>query len=279
MDNDCSALSLVARPPAIFWVPSATGSRAFVTSIGLTPARSSRVANTSWVRLRSIVSMAVKEETLEAWYSARPESTRASVRMRNPSRRLASTSAVSESITWSCARTRTARNTGWLSGVTARSSSTVTRSPRPWVVPSTTAMFFTPPPRSISVGRKMIAPKNTGPSRAITQNHFLRTRSTNSRRITAHTLRTGLVQLRLGRGGHGLRSHEVDEDLVERGLGELEARQSRARGDEDPEDLLRVRLRRQLELRELSRNVLLRDQTPIRENPVGVASGAIKVDQ
>ncbi len=56
------------------------------------------------------------------------------------------------------------------------------------MVPSTTAMSFTPPPRIINCGSRMMAPKNSGPTNAITQNHFWRTRSMNSRRTTAQTL-------------------------------------------------------------------------------------------
>ncbi len=90
-ENPCAALSCVAFPPAIFCVARAIGSRALPTTVGFTPSRSSRVENTTWVSARWMVSIAVNDDTLDAWYSARPESTIPSVRMRNPSKCFAST--------------------------------------------------------------------------------------------------------------------------------------------------------------------------------------------
>src|SRR5436190_12835841 len=107
-------------------------------------------------------------------------------------------------------------------------------------------MCFTPPLPVSSVGRMNIAPKNAGPRMTITQNHRWRTRSANSRRITARILRTRRLHVRARRGGGGLGADEIDKDLIERGLGELEARQPGPRGHQRPEDLLRVPLGRQL---------------------------------
>src|SRR5207244_13388054 len=56
-----------------------------------------------------------------------------------------------------------------------------------------------------------------------------------ARRRPAQTRRTR-ARLRPGRRG----ADEIDEDLVQRGLHQLEARQARPRPDEFPEDLLRV---------------------------------------
>src|SRR2546426_4214155 len=58
-------------------------------------------------------------------------------------------------------------------------------------------------------GSRNTTPKNTGPSSAITQNHLLRIRSTNSRRTTAQTL---CIRPRLG--PRRVRPDQVDEDLV-----------------------------------------------------------------
>src|SRR5207245_9485305 len=171
-----------------------------------------------------------------------------------------------------------ASNTRWLSGVAGRSSAAVTRSPRPLVVPSTTAMSFRPPHRIIKLGRKMIAPKNTGPSSAITQNHFRRTRSTNSRRTTARILPTGPL-LRVRRRCDRLRPHQVDEDLVERGLGELKAGEPRAGRHEGLEDLLSVRSGGELQLGVLPGAVRLRHQAWVGEDPIGVAASAVEIDE
>src|SRR2546428_13562219 len=91
-------------------------------------------------------------------------------------------------------------------------------------------------------------PKIAGASNAITQNDFLRTRSTNSRRMPARALRTGRLRHRPRHCGRRLRPHQVDEDLVERGLGELKAGEPRAGCHEGLEDFLSVRPRSQLQL-------------------------------
>src|SRR2546422_8205436 len=76
----------------------------------------------------------------------------------------------------------------------------------------------------------MTPPKRTGPRIAEIQNHLVRTRSTNSRRMTAHTLCTGANSCRCrgwnGGCGRRLRTHEVDENLVrsEEHTSELQSR-------------------------------------------------------
>src|SRR5207249_3162980 len=99
--------------------------------------------------------------------------------------------------------------------VLPRASESATRAPNPDAVPSTTTMPLAPPLAAKCRGMKMIAAKKRGPRIAETQNHLLRTRSTNSRRITAQILRT-----------HRLRPHQVDEDFVQRRLLQLELGQA-----------------------------------------------------
>src|SRR5204862_4530230 len=104
---------------------------------------------------------------------------------------------------------------------------------------------------------------STGPRTADTQNHLVRTRSTNSRRMIAQTLCTVLASGR-GRGG-SLRPHEVHEDLVQRGTGQLKAREARARRHEALEDFLRIRSRCKLELRLLPKVLDLGHESQVRE--------------
>src|SRR2546426_2701482 len=102
----------------------------------------------------------------------------------------------------------------------------------------------------------MTPPKRTGPRIAEIQNHLVRTRSTNSRRMTAQTLYTGANSCRR-RGWNGgcrrrLRTHEGDENLVEGRARQLKPRQTRARLDPPAQDLLGGRAIRPLELRLLA---------------------------
>src|SRR5690348_8159410 len=217
------------------------GTRASATTLGSTPARSSRAACTASATTRSSAPTVPNPETFDPRYSAFPESTAASVRIRNPLSRLCSTSPVSESTTRSPAGTRTAAK------MRPALSESVIRRPRGPAVASTTAMSFTPPPRASTAGSTKTAPKNSGPTRAMIQNQRLRTRSTNSRRTTAHTLRIGPFKLR----PHGVRTDEVDEDLVERRFLELKTRESGARTNQRGEDPLRVGTGGELELRVL----------------------------
>src|ERR1700704_133561 len=99
----------------------------------------------------------------------------------------------------------------------------------------------------------MMPANSTGPRIADTQNHLVRTRSTNSRRMTAQTLCTGSsVAPTASRGGRRLRAHQVHEDLVKGGTRQLEPREPCAGFDERLEDLLGVGPRSQLELRLLA---------------------------
>src|SRR6266566_1045409 len=104
----------------------------------------------------------------------------------------------------------------------------------------------------MSSGSRNTAAKKSGPSSAITQNAFLRTRSTNSRRTTTQTLRMC-----------GLRSDQVDEDLVQRRLLQLEPRQPRARRHQSLEDLLGIGAGRELQLSILAVVVDLAHETLI----------------
>ena len=147
---------------------------------------------------------------MEARYCARPVAVRESDNTRNPSMLLRPTSRANESSTPGPPGTRpTTKNR------CVESSRAATTAPSAVVVRSTTTTRLTPPPADMSSGSRKIAAKNTGPSSAITQNDFLRTRSTNSRRTTAQTLRTGRLRVRLRCGPSGLRPHQVDEDLVQ----------------------------------------------------------------
>src|SRR6266581_1162917 len=229
--------------------------RARATTRGSTPARSSRTTVTTSPMVRSSAPIVASPVTFDPRYSALPESTAASVTMRKPLSRFFPTSAASESRTALPAAMRSARNTR------LPSRSWVIRAPTGPVVPSTTTIRVTPPPRARRAGSRNTAAKNSGPSSAMTQNHLLRIRSTNSRRTTAHTLRIR-PHLRPRR----LRAHEIDEDLVERGLLQLEPRQPGAGRDQALEDLLRVRSRLELELGIVTIVVGLLDDPLVREH-------------
>src|SRR5438034_7593422 len=235
-EKDCAAVSPVVFPPAIFLVSIRTGIRARATTRGSTPARSSRTALTTSPMVRSRAPTVANPETLDPRYSAFPESAAASVTMRKPASRFCSTSVVSESTTLPLAGTRCARNIGlslrrW-----------VIRAPTGPVVASTTTICRTPPRLARTVGSTNTAAKNSGPRSAITQNHRLRMRSTNSRRITTQTLR-----IRSHLGSRGIRADQVDEDLVQGRLLQLELRQPRPRRHQALQDLLRIGARGELQ--------------------------------
>src|SRR6266513_1028362 len=236
-EKDCAAVSPVVLPPAIFLVSIRTGIRARATTRGSTPSRSSRTAVTTSPMVRWRAPTVANPETLDPRYSAFPESAAASVTMRKPASRFCSTSVVSESTTLPLAGTRRTRNIGlslrrW-----------VIRAPTGPVVASTTTICRTPPRLARTVGSTNTAAKNSGPRSAITQNHRLRMRSTNSRRITTQTLR---IRSRLG--SRGIRADQVDEDLVQGRLLQLELRQPRPRRHQALQDLLRIGARGELQL-------------------------------
>src|SRR5437016_2524212 len=230
--NDCAELSPVVADPEIFLVRRSILSCARPTVAGSTPARSSRAFTASRPSTPRSSSMSRNEDTFAARYSAAPVSTVRSARMRSPSSRLRPTSRVKESNSPARGADRAT-----IMKVLPRASESATRAPNPDVVPSTTTMALVPPAAAKCRGMMMIAAKKSGPRMAETQNHLLRTRSTNSRRITAQILRT-----------HRLRPHQVDEDLVQRRLLQLELGQPRARRHEALEDLLGVGAGRELEL-------------------------------
>src|SRR2546421_11994389 len=196
------------------------------TSRGSTPARCRRTTVRASPTGRCRAPLPAK--TLDPRYSTLPESSAASVTIKKPSSCLARTWAVSESTTPEAAGTRIAQ-------LPLRPSCSAMRTPSCVVVPSTIAMRFSPPPRPSCPERKKTAPNSTGPTSAPIQNHRVRTRSTNSRRTTAQILCIGSYA-----GLRRLRAHQVDEDLQERRLAQLEARQPRARRDQVPQDALRV---------------------------------------
>src|SRR5256886_7251194 len=101
----------------------------------------------------------------------------------------------------------------------------VIRAPTGPVVASTTTICRTPPRLARTGGSTNTAAKNNGPSSAITQNHRVRMRSTNSRRITTQTLR-----IRSHLGSRGIRADQVDQDIVQGRLLQLELGQLPPRG-------------------------------------------------
>src|SRR5437667_1382006 len=140
-------------------------------------------------------------------------------------------------------------------------------------------MLRTAPPIDCTIWNTMIPANSTGPRIAETQNHLVRTRSTNSRRMTAQTLCTGSVLASAARcGGRGLRAHEVYEDLVKGWTRELKAREPRSGTDERLEDLLRVGPRREFELRLLAEVLDLRHEPPVREDLLRAALAAVERD-
>src|SRR6266699_13455 len=248
--NDCAELSPVVVDPEIFLVSRSIRICARPTVAGSTPARSSRAFTASRPSTPRSSSMSRNDETFAARYSAAPVSTVRSVRTRSPSSRLRPTSCVRES-------NSPGRGTDRATTVNVlpRASESATRAPSPDVVPSTTTMALVPPVEAKRSGMMMIAPKNTGPRIADAQNHLLRTRSTNSRRITAQILRT-----------RRLRPHQVDEDLVQRRLLQLELGQPRARRHQALEDLLGIGAGGELELGILAVVVHLAHERSVREH-------------
>src|SRR3989454_690231 len=240
--NDWAALSPVVFEPEIFFVSRLIRSWARPTRVGSTPWRSRRAATASRASTSCSSATSRNDDTLEARYSAVPVSPTASVTMRKPSSCFAPTSWVREPTPPAPAGTRVARK------ISPWPSSAATRAPNAPVVPSTTAMRRVPPAPANSTGTTIIPPKNTGPSSAEIQNHLLRTRSTNSRRMTAQTLRTRPSRLRPCLARRRVRPHQVDEDLVQRRLAQLEPRQPGSRTHQSGEQALRVGVRCELEL-------------------------------
>src|SRR4029077_13522680 len=271
-ENDCPAVSPVVRPPAIFWVRSDTLSCACATTCGSTPARSRRAFSAKRLSASRSRPMSSIDETFAARYSAVPASNSESDTRRKPSIRFASTSPARESSTPGApAMRRTTTNPR----VEARPEATA--APRSVVVRSTTTRRLTPPLPERSTGARNTAAKNIGPSMAITQNDLCRTRSVNSRRTTAQTLRTGARSA--GHGGRPRpRPHEIDEDLVQRRLLQLELRKPRARRHEPLEDLLRVSARLELQLGILPVVVDLAHKTFICKHLRGSAKAAVEPD-
>src|SRR5882762_3094866 len=235
--KDCPALSPVVRPRVILLVCRDTRSWACATSLGFTPARSRRAFSAARPSVSRSSPMSSSDDTFDARYSAVPAPSSESDSNRNPSIRRAPTSLVSESSTPGAPGMRPTTTKPRV-----ESSRAATAAPSVVVVLSTTTSRLTPPPWESNTGTRKTAAKNTGPSMAITQNDFLRTRSTNSRRMTASTLLTGRSV-----ASH-LRADQVDEDLVERRLLELEAREPGARRHQPCEHALRVRAGCELEL-------------------------------
>src|SRR5712671_6924921 len=124
----------------------------------------------------------------------------------------------------------------------------------------------------------MMPANSTGPKMAETQNHFVRTRSTNSRRMTAQTLRMGpsIPACRDCRRGVG--ADEVDENLVERRTRQLEPREARTGGHERAQDLLGIGARSELQLGLLAKVLDFRHQPPIREDLLRAALAAVERD-
>src|SRR5512135_3047232 len=208
--NDWPELSPVVVEPEIFLVCRSTWSCASRTTFGSTPARSRRVFTAVRPSTPFSTPISRNEETLELRYSATPESTVASVTIRNPSSRRRLTSRVRESIKPGRGGTR-ARS---LNAPLAPNES-ATLAPKGDRVPSTTTSRFVPPPPEKRIGRKIRAAKKTGPSNAEIQNHRVRTRSTNSRRTTASTLCMVGSPVFDRLHPRRVRPDQVDEDLVE----------------------------------------------------------------
>src|SRR5207244_3727380 len=129
-------------------------------------------------------------------------------------------------------------------------------------------------PRYSALPESTAASKNNGPTSAMIQNQRRRTRSTNSRRTTAQTLRIGPPPLCV----RGIRTDQVDEDLVERRLLQLEARESRARLDQRREDPLCVCVGRELELGVLTVVIDLAHERAIGEHVRGTPGLAVEPD-
>src|SRR2546425_2124638 len=260
--NDCAELSPVLADPALSLVWTSIRICARPTVPGSTPARSSRAFTASRPSTPRSSSMSRNDDTFAARYSAAPVSSVRSVRTRSPSSRLRPTSRVRES-------SSPARSTGRATTVNVlpRASESATRAPNPDAVPSTTTMDLVPPVEAKRSGMMMIAAKNTGPRIADVQNHLLRTRSTNSRRITAQILCT-----------RRLRPHQVDEDLIQRRLLQLELGQPRARRHEALEDLLGIGVGGELELGILAVVVHLAHEGSVCEHLRGPAEAPVEPD-
>src|SRR5688500_14321964 len=103
---------------------------------------------------------------------------------------------------------------------------------------------------AIQAGSTVIAAMKSGPMSVPMMNHFVRTRSMNSRRTTATSLGYQWLAMAahvlLDAGGADF----LQEDLVQRGLHELEAVDRGPGRDEAAEQLLRVGAGRQLHLDE-----------------------------
>src|SRR6266550_7934420 len=135
---------------------------------------------------------------------------------------------------------------GWNLG-SATASCATTRPPKPVVVASTTAIWRSPPAfLASSIWNPMMPTISRGPRIVPTQNHLVRTRSTNSRRRIAKTLRTGHLRARIR--VRGIRADQVDEDLVQRRRHQLELGEPRPRGHQCFQNLLRVGRGGQLQL-------------------------------
>src|SRR5256885_7149310 len=260
--NDCAELSPVVADPETFLVSRSIRICARPTVVGFTPARSSLAFTASRPSTPRSSSMSRNDDTFTARYSAAPVSTVRSVRTRIPSSRWRPISRARDS-------SSPARGTDRVTTVNVlpRASESATRAPNPAAVPSTTTMAFVPPVEARRSGMMMIAAKNTGPRIADAQNHLLRTRSTNSRRITAQILRTRC-----------LRPHQVDEDLVQRRLLQLELGQARARHHQALEDLLWIGAGRELELGILAIVVHLADEGAVCEHLRRPAEASVEPD-
>src|SRR6059058_6471359 len=234
------------------------------TSWGSTPARCRRttVRASPTGRCRA----PLPANTFAPRYSTLPESSAASVTTRNPSRRLARTSTVRESMTRPVAGTRIAQ-------FPPRPSCSAMRAPTSVALASTIAIRFGPPPRPSCPEKKKTTPNSTGPSSAPIQNHRVRTRSTNSRRTIAQILRIGSYA-GLGR----LRADQIDEDLQERWLAQLEARQPRPRRDQVAQDALWVRSWGELDLGVLTVVIDLFHERCVGEDPCRRADAAVESD-
>src|SRR5690242_2844918 len=116
-------------------------------------------------------------------------------------------------------------------------------------------------------------PNSMGPSSAPIQNQRVRTRSTNSRRTMAQ-----ILCIRSYAGLRRLRAHQVDEDLEERWLAQLEARQPRPRGDQVAQDALRVGSGGELDLGVLTVVIDFFHERGVGEHPRRRADAAVEPD-
>src|SRR3989441_636717 len=195
--------------------------------------------------------------------------------IRNPFNCFDSTRLLRESITPRPAGASVARNEP------LASNASTTCGPSLSVVLSTTATLRTAPPIDWTIWKTMIPAKSTGPRIADTQNHFVRTRSTNSRRTTAQILCIGAAVCAASaarRRGGGLGTNQIHEDFVQRGTRQLEAGEPRSGVDQGLEDRLRIGARRELQLRLLAEVLQLRHELSVREDLARVPLAAIERD-